>query len=114
VPGLRVHPELDCLRHPVRRRRLRKIILRVFYAAAKFTSDLIRAPKAGVLQSSGRHAGIGRANLSALRRIVMAFAFHTEIGIDNVDIPFRNGVNRALGHTNAASHAIFTDFKRQS
>ena len=75
---------------------------------------MVRAPETGVLQSSGRHAGIRRANFSALGRVVMAFTFHTEIGIDDVYIPFRNGVNRALGHTNAASHAIFGNFKRQS
>ena len=63
------------------------------------------------MQSSGRHACICRANLSALRRVVMAFAFHTEIGVYDVYIPFRNGANRALGQTNATSNAIFGNFK---
>lgn len=44
----------------------------------------------------------------------MTFAFHAEIGVYDVYIPFRNGVNRALGQADAASDAVLGNFKRQS
>ena len=43
----------------------------------------------------------------------MAFAFDAGIGVDHIDIPLRDGINRALRQTNPASNAVFGNLKRQ-
>jgi len=55
---------------------------------------------------SGRHAAIYRTYLRALGRVKMTLALYAHSGIDDIDVAFADGVDRALRQTNSASYAI--------
>ncbi len=60
--------------------------------------------------ASGRHAGIHGTYLGAFRRVVVAFALHTDIRVDYVDITLGNGAYRTFRQTDSTSYTIIANF----
>jgi len=55
---------------------------------------------------SGRHAGIHGTYFSAFGLVKVTFALHACVGVDYIDIPFRDGAYRTFRHADSTCYTI--------
>lgn len=108
-----IHEALVCRAVPSDRRRTPEPDLRIYevweYKEGPTDEPTTRESQIEIYESSLFYT-VDRADSNALRTIVHIFALVTGVRIDDIDIPFRNGIGRAFGQTKPTGRAFISNF----